>query len=358
MKNTTIKVIASAIAATVTVGAFAAAFVGCGKKPNYFEKVSAYSFWENTGDTSIPQYNVYNIVNDFLSDGEIRDGQVIGKDGKVKKVAFFGFDGTRADAISNVLFDENSFDTNGYNYAAEKSGLNELVKTGGIYLAYCGGEKGSETEQSTSTSASWTSQFTGVWNNKHGVKENDDVKNMEYKTFMLQYAEKGLKTSLAFDWGDYFDINLREEVKYLMANPDIDFTVCDTDRKTETAAPENMLAENLDLYNYVANPTPSDKAPYDVYLRDYLLGRIEGGDDIVCGIFHNVDSNGHAYGFSNDVNQYVNSVRNCDGYAYDLIKAIEKREKENNEDWLIIIANDHGGKGQGHGKQTYEERTT
>lgn len=74
MKNTTIKVIASAIAATVTVGAFAAAFVGCGKKPNYFEKVSAYSFWENTGDTSIPQYNVYNIVNDFLSDGEIRDG--------------------------------------------------------------------------------------------------------------------------------------------------------------------------------------------------------------------------------------------------------------------------------------------
>lgn len=358
MKKTTIKIIASAVAATVTVGAFAAAFVGCGKKPNYFEKVSAYSFWENTGETSIPQYNVYNIVNDFLSDGEIRDGQVIGKDGKVKKVAFFGFDGTRADAISNVLFDENSFDTNGYNYAAEKSGLNELVKTGGIYLAYCGGEKSSETEQSTSTSASWTSQFTGVWNNKHGVKENDDVKNMEYKTFMLQYAEKGLKTSLAFDWGDYFDINLREEVKYLMENPDIDFTVCDTDRKTETAAPENMLAENLDLYNFVANPTPSDKAPYDVYLRDYLLGRIEGGDDIVCGIFHNVDSNGHTYGFSNEVNQYVNSVRNCDGYAYDLIKAIEKREKENNEEWLIIIANDHGGKGQGHGEQTYEERTT
>lgn len=358
MKKTTIKIIASAVAATVTVGAFVAVFVGCGKKPNYFEKVSAYSFWENTGETSIPQYNVYNIVNDFLSDGEIRDGQVIGKDGKVKKVAFFGFDGTRADAISNVLFDENSFDTNGYNYAAEKSGLNELVKTGGIYLAYCGGEKGSETEQSTSTSASWTSQFTGVWNNKNGVKENDDVKNMEYKTFMLQYAEKGLKTSLAFDWGDYFDINLREEVKYLMENPDIDFTVCDTDRKTETAAPENMLAENLELYNFVANPTSSDKAPYDVYLRDYLLGRIEGGDDIVCGIFHNVDSNGHTYGFSNEVNQYVNSVRNCDGYAYDLIKAIEKREKENNEEWLIIIANDHGGKGQGHGEQTYEERTT
>lgn len=335
-------------------------FVSCNPSDKkYFEKVSAYSFWDNKGSETIPQSQFYNIMNDFLSDGKIVDGSVIGSNGKIKKIAFLGFDGTRADAISNLLHDENKFETNGYNYAPEYSGINILKKEGGIYLAYSGGEKGKETEQSTSTSAAWTTELTGVLHNKHGVKDNDNVKNMEYKTIMLGYAEKGLQTSFAFDWGQYFDINLKEEVKYLMANPQINATYKDIDRKV-AATKEEMVdttAENLEMHNFVANEKILGNTPYDIDMRNYIIERIAGGDDIVCGIFHNPDSNGHTDGFSNTMNSYVNSVRTSDNYTFEIINAIKERETKFNEEWLIMVAADHGGIKKGHGKQTYEERT-
>lgn len=141
-----------------------------------------------------------------------------------------------------------------------------------------------------------------------------------------------------------------------MANPDVDMTFCDIDRaKAEKL--KKTYAETLELYNYVAPETPSDSAPYDTGMRDYVLQRIENGDDIVCGIFHNIDSAGHEYGFGTST-QYNGAVINCDLYAYSVLQAIEAREQTENEEWLIVFANDHGGLGTGHGEQTLEERTT
>lgn len=329
-------------------------FGACGKQDapvadkDYLKNISPQGFWENTPEASVAEYHIYDLVNDFLADTEIKDGNAVAKDGKVKKVLFLGFDGMRADAVQNVM--ENA-------YSSPYSGINELSETGGIYLAYCGGEKGTETEQTTSTSASWTSQFTGVWGNKHGVKTNDDTKNMEYKTFMLAFAEKGLQTSLAFDWDPYFDVNLKEEVKFVMAHPEIPMTFCDINREKITKL-NRKQKETLEFYNFTAPEKPTEYDPYDLGMSDYVAGRINGGDDIVCGIFHNIDTNGHTYEFSNNSSHYVASVRNNDYYAYQLIQLVKQREAENNEEWLIILANDHGGIGTGHGQQSLEERTT
>lgn len=315
---------------------------------NYLKNISVQEFWENTAETSVAEYHVYDLVNDFLADTEIRDGNAVAKDGKFKKVLFLGFDGMRADAVQNVMDNE---------YSSPYSGINELSKTGGIYLAYCGGEKGTDTEQTTSTSASWTSQFTGVWGSKHGIKTNEDTKNMEYKTFMLQYAEKGLQTSIAFDWDPYFDVNLKEEVKYVMEHPEIKMTFCDINRE-KIAKRDRKQKESLEFYNFTAPEKITEYDPYDLGMSDYVAGRINGGDDIVCGIFHNIDTNGHTYEFSNNSSHYISSVRNNDYYAYQLIELVKQREKEYNESWLIIFANDHGGIGTGHGGQSLEERTT
>lgn len=346
----------------LSAAAVTAMLCGCTKltsgSNDYLKKVNAYSFWENDLDTSVAQYNVYNHVTSFLADGEIKDGKLISNEGKIKKVLFLGFDGARADALTNIFYDENNFETNGYNAASPYSGLRTAAKDGGVYLAYCGGEKKQENEQSTSTSASWTSQFTGVWGEKHGIRENEDTKNLDYKTFMLSYAEKGLKTSIAFDWGQYFDVNLKSEIEYVMAHPEIDMTFSDIDREKATQLPEDALTDSLEIYNFSAVDAPSQKAPYDEGMRDYILTRINGGDDIVCGIFHNIDSNGHTYAFSNSDNRYVSSVRTCDSYAYEIIEIIKGREKEFNEEWLIVCSNDHGGIKQGHGGQSAEERTT
>ena len=293
-----------------------------------------------------PEYQTYNHIHDFLDECVVENGRAVAPNGKTRKVLFVGFDGMRADSLPFVLQDETA-DTIAYNSKACTGGISQLAKTGAVYLAYCGGETGTNTQQTTSTSACWTSHFTGVWGNKHGIITNDDQKNLQYKTFMLEYAEKGLNTFVAFDWDPYFDVNLREEVKYVMHN-NLPMKFCDIDRVKK--------ADNA-FSNFLAPNAPSGSAPYDTGMRDYIISRIEQGDDIVCGIFHNIDTAGHMYGFGTST-QYIGTVINCDLYAYSILNVIREREKSLNEEWLVVFANDHGGLGKGHGNQTMEERTT
>lgn len=348
------KKVITAVCLAMTASILTVSLCACKKEEKtesdaqYLKAVSQYPFWKNTADTSIPEYNTYYHVHDFLDECEMKDGSAVAPNGKVRKVLFIGFDGMRADALPYVLADADNSKTG-------VSGIAELQKQGGIYLAYCGGETGTETEQTTSTSASWTSHFTGAWGAKHGIKTNDDSKNLQYKTFMLEYAEKGLNASIAFDWDQYLDVNLTEEVKHVMQNH-LPMQFCDIDRAKADKL-KKTRAETLELYNFVAPETPSDSAPYDTGVRDYILDRMAQGDDIICGIFHNIDTAGHNYGFGIST-QYKAAVLNCDMYANSVLNAVREREKNDNEEWLVVFANDHGGLGTGHGAQTPEERTT
>lgn len=363
MKKFCIVMIAAVLIITVMLA-------GCtGEDKEYFKRVSAYSFWDNEGSEAIAQYKFYNIMDNFFAEGEIVDGNCV-KDGKTRKILFLGMDGVRADALVNIMYDADEFETNGYNYpATEYSGINALKNEGGLYIAYAGGEKGKDSEQETSTCAGWTSELTGAWNTTHGVNHNDDPKNDQKDTIMLKYAKMGLNTGLAFDWGQLFDLTLSVEVSYLLNNPDTPMILRDTDRpKAQSVADimknenlkkeEDILAKDLAHYNAVANDGEiHENAIYDVAMRDYLSERIESGDDFVGGIFHCPDTNGHTYGFSNEDNAYVNSVRNADVFVYQLLEQIKQRESTMNEEWLVIVTADHGGSGRGHGKQIYEHRT-
>ncbi len=344
------------------------AFSGCsGEDKAYFDKVSSYSFWDNEGSQAIAQYKFYNVVKDFLSGGEIKDGSCVTEQGKTRKVLFIGWDGARADAMLNLFYD--GFDTNEYNYPlSDYSGLNLLKDEGGLYIAYAGGEKGTESQQETSTCAGWTSEFTGAWHTTHGVDTNNDVKDKNTDTFIMEYAKLGLNTSVAFEWGQLFDITWKEEIKYKMQNPDVPAVYCDINRacaanfeevmKNENIQKEkDMWVENLELYNFVANDDIHEYSKTDLAMRDYLMQRINMDDDIVAGIFHTPDTNGHTYEFSNDCGQYVNSIRNSDAYTYQLVQLVKQRETQYNEEWLVIITADHGGSKNGHGKQILEHRT-
>lgn len=359
-------------AAALIITLIVTASIACactGEDKDYFENVSSYSFWDNAGSEAIAQYKFYNIMDEFFSEGEIVDGRCV-KDGKTRKILFVGWDGARADSLINILYDSNGIGSDGYNYPAEEySGLNELANRGGVYIAYAGGEKGKDSEQETSTCAGWTSELTGTWHTEHGVDRNDDVKRDSPDTVMLKYAKLGLNTSLAFGWGQYFDITLRSEVSYLLSHPETPMVLKDIDRARATSVEEalringlkkasDMDAADLAHYNAVAMDGEIDEyASYDAALRDYLLERIAAGDDFVGGIMQAPDGAGHGIGFGNEFGSYVNSVKNADVYLYTLIEAVEKREAEFNEEWLIIATADHGGNKKGHGKQIYEHRT-
>lgn len=346
--------------------------VGCGAQTDkeYFKNVSEYSFWDNQGNQSIAQYKLYSVMDEFLFEGEIKNGESVSADGKTRKVLFVGWDGVRADAMANIFYDENSKDTNSYNYEASTySGLHKLKEQGGLYMAYAGGEKGKDSEQHSSTCAGWTSILTGGWNTLHGVITNDDVKKAEVDTLIMKYAKLGLNTGLAFDWGQLFDVTYKHEIKHKLANPHLPVKYCDINRtKVQDMNGimlnegikdiKKVLAESVELYNETAIDEPHKYATYDIAMKDYLIERMADGDDIVAGIFHNPDSNGHTDGFSINNGHYVNSVRSANLYLYELISAVEERESLYNEEWLIVCTTDHGGSGKDHGSQVYEHRTT
>lgn len=213
---------------------------------NYLANVNNYSFWSNTADTAIAEYNTYNHVHAFLDECEIVNGDAVAPNGKIRKVLFL-------------------------------------------------------------------------------------------------------------DWDQYLDVNLKEEVKYVMDN-NLPMVFCDLDRAKADKL-KDTYAESLELYNFVAPETPYSSSPYDTSVRDFVIDRMEQGDDVITGIFHNIDSAGHNYGFGIST-QYTGTVMNCDMYANSILNAIERREQNYNEEWLIVCANDHGGIGKGHSSQTLEERTT
>jgi hypothetical protein len=70
------------------------------------------------------------------------------------------------------------------------------------------------------------------------------------------------------------------------------------------------------------------------------------------------DDMGHMYG---DSPQMIEAVKGIDFQVGRIWAAIQLREKEFNEDWMIVITTDHGRSedtGMGHGGQSERERTT
>lgn len=143
---------------------------------------------------------------------------------------------------------------------------------------------------------------------------------------MLEYAKKGLHTSLGFCWGPYFDTNLKKEVSYALGRK-LPMVFCDTDRAKQTYG--ETTPEALFL-------TPDEPYIGDPGLRDYAADRIEAGDDIVTAIFDNIDGQGHAarFGISGE---YKGAVINCDLYANSILNLIEEREKTTTRNGLLFL---------------------
>ncbi len=95
------KITASVLSVVAAVGILISAFSGCKKEKtpesdsNYLADVNQYSFWSNTSDTAIAEYNTYHHIHTYLDECEIVNGDAVTPDGKVRKVLFLGFDGMR-----------------------------------------------------------------------------------------------------------------------------------------------------------------------------------------------------------------------------------------------------------------------
>ncbi|MFN3847828.1 MAG: alkaline phosphatase family protein [Spirosomataceae bacterium] len=224
--------------------------------------------------------------------------------------------------------------------------LEKIAKIGAFGKAYVGGEKGGKTQSPTISAVGYNSMLTGTWANKHNVWDNDiEAPNYNYPTFfkVARDQKPNLKLGIFSTWLDNRTKLLGEglpETNRLMLDYKFDGYEKDTVRFPHDAG--KIYIKNIDeLVVQKAVETIQKNAP------DISWVYLEFTDDM-----------GHKFG---DSQEFYDAVRFADGLIGKIYDAIEKREKKNKEDWLLIVTTDHGRDektGKNHGRQSDRERTT
>jgi predicted AlkP superfamily pyrophosphatase or phosphodiesterase len=230
---------------------------------------------------------------------------------KPKKVLIIGIDGCRFDALR----------------AARTPHLDRLIREGALDGAsqilgrrYQGND--------TVSGPGWSSILTGVWADKHGVDDNK-FSTPNYREFPHFFAR--LK-------------QVRPEAR------------------TVSLVTWEPIHSQIVTAADVAETYPSSN------VGEYRLGDIRvareaalllATDDPAAMFlyFGQVDETGHLHGFHPSVPQYVEAIERVDSLIGSVLEALAGRGPTE-EDWLILVVTDHGGKGTEHGKGHREPEIT
>ncbi len=265
-------------------------------------KLDQTGLFDNTAEMALPQTIVADMVKDHFH-APLPGGKT------VKKCIVIGLDGARCDTAAESA-----------NQA--ESGLKLLAAQGGLYIARAGGDSLLHT-QATKTTSGWTTMLTGTWANEHHVWYNGIIKLTNPKTFLTTLVQDGSAgSSEFFTWWTWH-----------------------VQKAYSTYRLESLYTRIHGL------PVHWNTLAGEDELRAALQAAAAKPDcaDILFSIYERPDETGHQFGFSSDVPEYKQAVRDCDKDAYDVIKTIQARDSYTAEDWLILMVTDHGGQDQDHG---------
>lgn len=223
----------------------------------------------------------------------------------IKKVLYIGIDGTRFDAIEK----------------ADTPQLDALMKDG-IHSPTCLilGERYQKND--TVSGPGWSSILTGVWADKHGVNDNKFVggKYEDFPHFFVRVKEQlpNARTVSHVTWEPIF--------KHITKGADVSVNY---EEKAHTVA------------------------AYDGYDNAAVAASVkelrEGNPAALFCYIGQVDIAGHTHGFHPTVPEYISAIERADKLVGQLTAAMKGRKTFADEDWLVIVVSDHGGKGKGHG---------
>ena len=249
---------------------------------------------------------------------------------KLKKTLFVIVDGISSDSKEKI----------------PTPNLDAIAKVGGYTRAHVGGEKGTYSETPTISAVGYNSLLTGTWFNKHNVPDND-IKDPNYnywtifRFFKEQYPQKS--SAVFSTWLDNRTKLIGEslpQTNYLRVNYPFDGFELDT---------IHFPHDKEKLYIHQIDEKVVDEA------ASYIQSN---SPDLSWVYLEYTDDMGHKYG---DSEQFHKAIQMMDDQMGRLWKSIQYREKNFNEDWLIIITTDHGRDpktGKGHGGQSDRERGT
>ena len=249
---------------------------------------------------------------------------------KAKKTVFIIVDGIPADVIEKQA----------------TPNLHNIAKAGGYTRSYVGGVKGTYSQTPTISAVGYNSLLTGTWVNKHNVVDNDIAEpNYHYPTvfrlFKEAYPQK--KIAVFSSW---------EDNRTKLVGDDL------------AATGNNKVDYHFDGLEHDTTNYPHDKR------RDYMSNIDESvsqhaaqsikteAPDLSWVYLEYTDDMGHMHGDSKEFYHAVELEDKRVGYIWD---AITYREKNFNEDWLIIVTTDHGrtaDNGKNHGGQSDRERSS
>jgi predicted AlkP superfamily pyrophosphatase or phosphodiesterase len=248
---------------------------------------------------------------------------------KTKKVVFVIADGIPYDVIQSHSMPN----------------LKNFSKNGGTVPAYVGGEKNGYSETPTISAVGYNSLLTGTWVNKHNVWGNEiEAPNYNYwnvfRFLKTKYPDK--KTAIFSTWED-------NRTKLLGSNA----------KEAGNLQPDFVF----DGYELDTIKFPHDKDGHfynkiDNFVIENACKTIAASAPELSWIYlEYTDEMGHRHG---DSPEYFRALDQLDLQIGRLYKTIQKREKENNEEWMVIITTDHGRDTYGyhHGGQTNRERNT
>jgi predicted AlkP superfamily pyrophosphatase or phosphodiesterase len=247
-----------------------------------------------------------------------------------KKALFIIADGIPADVIEKVA----------------TPSLHAIAKSGALLHAYVGGEKGGYSQTPTISAVGYNSLLTGTWVNKHNVRDNDIVApNYYYGTifrfFKNQYPDK--KIAVFSTWLDNRTKLVGDELPQT-GSIKVDY---------------HFDGMELDTVRF-----PHDKESGYIHLIDEEVANQAAsfirkeGPDLSWVYLEYTDDMGHRYGTGE---RFYEAVEMMDDQVRRVWEAIQYRQQNFREDWVIYITTDHGRDaktGNNHGGQSERERNT
>lgn len=249
---------------------------------------------------------------------------------KATKIVFVIADGIPADLMEK----------------SSKPQLKKIITQGFYKRAFVGGIKNAYNQTPTVSAPGYNNLLTGTWANKHQVVDNN-IKHPNYHYYTIfrflkeQYPQK--KTAVFSTWLD-------NRTKLI------------GDGLTETGGFTMDFA--FDGYELDTLQFPHDKqANYTHLIDEKVITKADStirtnAPDLSWIYLQHTDDIGHRYGNSPQLEKAIDYLDSQMGKIWD---AIQFREKNFNENWIIIITTDHGrdaATGKNHGGQSEAERTT
>lgn len=247
-----------------------------------------------------------------------------------KKAVFIIVDGIPADVIEKL----------------KKPNLDSIAKVGGYARAYVGGERKSYSQTPTISAVGYNSLLTGTWVNKHNVWDNDiKAPNYNYWTifrfFKQQFPAK--KTAVYSTWldnrtklvGDNLPQTGHLKTDYHFDGLELDTAHFPHDKQSKYI---NLIDEEVTAA--AAKGIRTDAADLNWVYLEYT------------------DDMGHKHG---DSPEFYAAIETMDKQIGKIWQAINYRQANFKEDWVIYITTDHGRDaktGRGHGGQSDRERAT